>query len=146
NRACFVGGGAGVAVTLAASFDADLYVTDLDPPLPARAGMQPARATEIARVPRSPPVRQDRQPRAFREVGIPDHDVYILSGNWAVFAAPRLRPNVWYCHTPVRVFYDLHDSFLASLPRARRWAARRWIDRRRPEYEAAVAAVQPVDA
>ena len=142
----FIGGGERVALTLAAAFDADLYVTDLDPTLPERAGMPAVRATEIARVPRSPPMRQDRQARAFREVAIPDHDVYILSGNWAVFAAPRLRPNVWYCHTPVRVFYDLHDSFLASLPRVRRWAARRWINRRRPEYEAAVADVQTVIA
>ena len=142
----FIGGGERVALTLAAAFDADLYVTDLDPTLPARAGMQTVRATEIARVPQSPPLRQDRQARAFREAAIPDHDVYILSGNWAVFAAPRLRPNVWYCHTPVRVFYDLHDSFLASLPRVQRWAAQRWIDRRRPEYEAAVADVGTVVA
>jgi len=142
----FIGGGERVALTLAAAFDADLYVTDLDPTLPERAGMKTVRATEIARVPQSPPMRQDRQARAFREVVIPDHDIYILSGNWAVFAAPRLRPNVWYCHTPVRVFYDLRDSFLASLPRVQRWAARRWIDRRRPEYEAAVAAVQTVVA
>ena len=142
----FIGGGERVALTLAAAFDADLYVTDLDPTLPERAGMRTVRATEIARVPRSPPMRQDRQARAFREVAIPDHDVYILSGNWAVFAAPRFRPNVWYCHTPVRVFYDLHDSILASLPGVRRWAARRWIDRRRPEYETAVAAVQVVVA
>src|SRR6266704_236690 len=142
----FIGGGERVALTLAAAFDADLYVTDLDPTLPERAGMRTVRATEIARVPRSPPMRQDRQARAFREVAIPDHDVYILSGNCAVFAAPRFRPNVWYCHTPVRVFYDLHDSILASLPGVRRWAARRWIDRRRPEYETAWAAVQVVVA
>ena len=36
----FIGGGERVALTLAAAFDADLYVTDLDPTLPERAGMQ----------------------------------------------------------------------------------------------------------
>src|SRR5437870_7958198 len=142
----FIGGGEPVALTLAAAFDADLYVTDLDPTLPERAGMPKVRVTEIARVPQTPPMRQDRQARAFREYPIPDHDVYLLSGNWAVFAAPRLRPNTWYCHTPVRVFYDLHDSFLSSLDRVRRWAAQRWIERRRPEYEAAAAAVQTIVA
>ena len=142
----FIGGGERVALTLAAAFDADLYVTDLDPTLPGRAGMPKVRVTEIARVPRMPPMRQDRQARAFREYAIPDHDVYLLSGNWAVFAAPRLRPNLWYCHTPVRVFYDLHDSFLSSLPRVRRWAAQRWIERRRPEYEAAASAIQTIVA
>lgn len=142
----FIGGGERVALTLASGFDADLYVTDLDPSLPSRAGMPAVRVHEIARVPSRPPMRQDRQAQAFRTVAIPDHDVYVFSGNWAIFAASRLRPNVWYCHTPVRVFYDLRDSFLTSLPPIRRWAARRWIERRRPAYEAAVADVQTIVA
>ena len=140
----FIGGGERVAMTLASGFDADLYVTDLDPSLPARAGMPDVRVIEIARVPRTAPMRQDRQARAFRDAPIPDHDVYILSGNWSVFAAPRLRPNLWYCHTPVRVFYDMRDSFLASLSPLRRWAARRWIEQRRPVYEAAATAAQTI--
>lgn len=142
----FIGGGERVAMALASGFDADLYVTDLDPTLPMRAGMPGIRAVEIAKAPQTPLIRQDRQARAFRDALIPDHDVYILSGNWSVFGAPRLRPNLWYCHTPVRVFYDMRDSFLASLPPVRRWAARRWIERRRPRYEAAVAAAQTVIA
>ena len=91
-------------------------------------------------------MRQNAQAHAFRDASIPDHDVYVLSGNWAVFAAPRFRPNVWYCHTPVRVFYDLRDSFLASLSPVRRSVARRWIERRRPEYEAAVSGVDTIVA
>ena len=142
----FIGGGERVALTLGSGLDADLYVTDLDPEVPGRAGMPPVRVHEIAKAPQRAPLRQDRQARAFREIAIPDYDAYILSGNWAVFAAPRLRPNLWYCHTPVRVFYDLRDSFVATLPRVQRWAAHRWIDRRRPEYEAAVAEVQSIVA
>src|SRR5438876_10818336 len=85
----FIGGGERVALTLAAAFDADLYVTDLDPTLPGRAGMRKVRVTEIARVPRMAPMRQDRQARAFRECAITDHGVYLLSGNWGVCAGPR---------------------------------------------------------
>lgn len=142
----FIGGGERVALTLAAAFDADLYVTDVDPTLPARAGVPGVRPVEIARVPQRPPFRQDRQIRAFQEVSIPDHDAYVLSGNWAVFAAPRYRPNLWYCHTPVRIFYDLREPFLDSLTRAGRWAGRRWIDSRRPRYEAAAASAQRIVA
>ena len=39
----FIGGGERVALTLAVAFDADLYVTDLDPTLPGRAGMPKVR-------------------------------------------------------------------------------------------------------
>src|SRR5437016_8620926 len=142
----FIGGGERVALTLASAFDADLYVTDLDPSLPARAGMPAVRVTEIAREPQKVPMRQNAPARACRDASIPDHDVYVLSGNWAVLAAPRLRPNLWYCHTPVRVFYDLRDSVLGSLSPVRRAAARRWIERRRPEDAAAVEGVDTIVA
>ena len=142
----FIGGGERVALSLAAALDADLYVTDLDPTLPERAGMRSVRASQIAEVPQKAPRRQDAQARAFRKASIPDHDVYVFSGNWAVFAAPRFRPNIWYCHTPVRVFYDLRASFLESRSPVQGWFARRWIARRRPEYEAAVREVQTIVA
>src|SRR2546422_4609615 len=108
--------------------------------------MPAVRATEIARVPQRAPMRQSAKARAFRDASIPAHDVFVLSGNWAFFAAPRLRPKVWYCHTPVRVFYDLRDSVLKSLSPVRRAAARRWIERRRPQYEAAVEGVDRIVA
>ena len=77
----FIGGGERVALTLASAFDADLYVTDLDPTLPGRAGMPHVRVHEIARVPQRPPMRQDRQARAFTKAMIPDHDAYVFSGS-----------------------------------------------------------------
>src|SRR5438093_13144298 len=83
----FIGGGERVALTLAAAFDADLYVTDLDPTLPGRAGMPKVRVTEIARVPRMPPMRQDRQARAFRQHAITGPGAYLLCGHGAVSAA-----------------------------------------------------------
>lgn len=142
----FIGGGERVALTLASAFDAILYVTDFDATLPRRAGMPDVKIVEIARVSQKPILRQDRQARAFREAAIPDHDVYLLSGNWSVFAAPRLRPNVWYCYTPARVFYDFRERLLSPLPPIQRRIARHWIDRRRPDYEAAVAGVQRIVA
>src|SRR3989441_5297479 len=108
--------------------------------------MPAVRPTEIARVPQKAPMRQNAQARAFRDASISDHDVYVLSGNWAVFAAPRLRPNLWYCHTPVRVFYDLHDSFMATLPPVAQFIARRWVRKTRPKYEQAVRGVQKIVA
>src|SRR5207247_7172659 len=96
----FIGGGERVVLTLASAFDADLYVTDLDQSLPERAGMPSVRATEIARVPQKAPMRQNAQARAFRNASIPDHDVYVLSGNGSVLPTPRRRPHLWHAHTP----------------------------------------------
>ncbi|HII40435.1 MAG TPA: glycosyltransferase family 4 protein [Thermoplasmata archaeon] len=140
----FIGGGERVVLTLARGLGADLYVTDLDPEIPRRAGFADVRVTELAKVPKTPLIRQTRQAKAFHHAEIPDHDAYVFSGNWAIAAAETHTPNLWYCHTPARVFYDLEKTFLADLGPAKRVAARTWIRRTRPKYEADVAAVQRI--
>jgi len=142
----FIGGGERLVLTLASALDADLYVTDLDPELPARIGMPGVRVHEIAAVPSTPILRQERQASAFRAADLPGYEAYVCSGNWAVFAAAKHRPSLWYCYTPVRVFYDLRESFLHDLPLPARWAARNWIKRARPRYEAAVSKVEHIVA
>jgi glycosyltransferase involved in cell wall biosynthesis len=39
------------------------------------------------------------------------YDFFIFSGNWAFFAAKKHKPNLYYCHTPTRAFYDLYDVY-----------------------------------
>jgi glycosyltransferase involved in cell wall biosynthesis len=140
----FIGGGERVALILAHALDADLYVTDLDPDLPDRAGLPKVRITELGPAPKTPFLRQMRQKVAFERAGLDGYDAYVLSGNWAVFGATRHRPNLWYCYTPVRVFYDLREPFLRDLPRWKRWYARGWIESTIPEYESAVASVDRI--
>src|SRR3989304_5544169 len=140
----FIGGGERVAGYIASALDADLFVTDLDPHLTRRAGLPEVRVAEIGKAPATPLLRQSRQSAIFARAGPPAYDGYVLSGNWAVFAAGRHRPNLWYCYTPVRVFYDLREPFLEDLSPARRWVADRWIRRMRPRYEAAVGGVQRI--
>ena len=135
----FIGGGERVVLTLASALGADLYATDVDPNIPAKAGFPRVLARELAEVPQTPLLRQTRQARAFARAELPAYDAYVLSGNWAIAAAGDHHPNLWYCHTPVRVFYDLETSFRGALAPAKRVAARAWIRRARPRYEAHVA-------
>ncbi len=142
----FIGGGERLVLTLAKALDADLYVTDLDPEIPRKAGFQDVRVKELKKVPRTPILRQTRQAKAFHHAEIPAYDAYMFSGNWAIAAAGSYRPNLWYCHTPARIFYDLERAFLDGLSPAKRVAARTWIRRTRPKYEANVADVQRIVA
>jgi len=142
----FVGGGERLVLTLASALDAEVYATDVDPSVPAKAGFQGVKVVPLDGVPRTPLLRQTRQAAAFRRADLPGYDLYVFSGNWSIAAAPRHRPNLWYCHTPVRVFYDLRESFLAGLSPAKRLAARAWIRRMRPRYEADVSAVERIVA
>ena len=142
----FIGGGERLVLTLAKALDAHVYVTDLDPRIPEKAGFSDVRVMELKRVPKTPLLRQTRQAKAFHHAEIPAHDVYVFSGNWSIAAAATYKPSLWYCHTPARVFYDLESAFLAGLSPAKRTAARAWIRRTRPKYEANVADVQRIVA
>src|SRR3989441_12637039 len=73
----FIGGGERVALTLAAGFDADLFVTDLDPGLPTRAGLRGVPAAGPRKAPRTPILRQKRQAAAFRRAGLPGYDGHV---------------------------------------------------------------------
>jgi len=142
----FIGGGERTVMTLAKAIAADVYVTDLDPGLPGRMGFPDVRVKEIAKVPDTPILRQNHQAKAFSELELSGYDAYVLSGNWAVFAAKRHTPNLWYCHTPVRVFYDLREQLLGDLSAPKRAVARRWIAKMQRKYEGAVASVQRIVA
>ena len=42
-----------------------------------------------------------------------EYDFFIFSGNWSHYAARKHHPNLWYCYTPVRAFYDLREATIA---------------------------------
>jgi len=140
----FIGGGERVAILLADALKADLFVADFDPNLPERAGLPRVNIIELGKAPATPLVRQSRQMATFRRATLRGYEAYVLTGNWTVFAARRHHPNLWYCLTPVRIFYDLRETFLRSLSPWTRWAARRWIRANRLAYEDAARDVDRV--
>ncbi|HEY7589049.1 MAG TPA: glycosyltransferase, partial [Thermoplasmata archaeon] len=142
----FLGGGERLVLTLAEALGADLYVTDCDPAVTESFGVRSVSVTELAKVPKTPILRQERQVAAFRRARVPGYDIYVFSGNWAIAAAARHHPNLWYCHTPVRVFYDLREAFLDELSPPARLAAQTWIRRALPRYERHVTHVQRIVA
>ena len=56
-----------------------------------------------------------------------DYDFFIFSGNWAHYAAHRHHPNLWYCHTPVRAFYDRYGAFVETQRTISRQLFRLWV-------------------
>ncbi len=127
-----VGGGERVALTLAAGLGADLVTTALDPGLPKRAGFEGVRAASLGGLLRGPPMKQVHATLRFSRARLPGYDFYILVGNWAHFAGRAHHPNLYYCLTPTRAFYDLREALLARLPPLHRAAAGAWIALHRP--------------
>jgi glycosyltransferase involved in cell wall biosynthesis len=127
-----IGGGERVVLMMAKILNADIITTDTD----ALRKMDPdARVINLG-----PTIKY----RGYKQVAASlkfyycdfsnDYDFFIFSGNWAHYAAHRHHPNIWYCHTPVRAFYDLYHVFLERLDILSRQEFRIW-SRIQREYD-----------
>ncbi len=121
-----IGGGERVALALARGLDADIWTTNVDPTLPGRAGFPGVRVRDLGRLARGPPLKQIHATWKFARARAEGYDAYILVGNWAHYAGRRHHPNLYYCLTPTRMFYDQRDAVFARLPAGRRSVARVW--------------------
>ncbi len=121
-----IGGAERLVLTLARHFDADLITTSYDPALPARAGFGEVNVISLGTLHAGPPFKQIDASRKFSRARFPGYSKYVLSGNWAHYAARRHHPNLYYCHTPTRMFYDQRDAVQERLPLGRRLFASTW--------------------
>ena len=121
-----IGGGERVVLTLAQGLDADIITTNLDPELPSRAGVPSARIHDLGPLQKGPPLKQIHASWKFLRSRLQGYDAYVLVGNWAHYAAKHHHPNIYYCLTPTRAFYDQRAAVLARLPLTNRWVARAW--------------------
>ncbi len=121
-----VGGGERVALTLAKRLDADLITTEFDPQLPERAGFAGIRVISLGHLLLLPPLKQIQSSWKFARAALDGYDFHFLIGNSAHYASRRHHPNVYYCLTPMRTFYDQREAMLARLPVPNRWIARAW--------------------
>jgi len=129
-----IGGGERVVIALAKILDADIITTDTD----AVRKIDPSvRVISLGKTIKFPPLKQISASLKFYSVDFSEkYDFFIFTGNWSHYAAHRHHPNMWYCYTPVRAFYDLYPTFLTRQNFVTRQLFRcwvtlhRWFDRR----------------
>lgn len=130
-----IGGGERVVTTLAEIFHADIVTTDTN----ALENLQfKGKVISLGDTFKLPPIKQFTAQKKFYFCNLSDHyDFFIFSGYWSHYAAHLNHPNLWYCYSPVRPFYDLYDVFLQrqrnffSRQAFRLWvSSMRWYDRR----------------
>lgn len=124
-----IGGGEKLTLTLARALGADVYTTDLEQETVSKLGFNDVRITDLGPLPKKPPLKQINASIKFKGFRPKKkYDFHVFSGNWSHYAARRLHPNLLYCHTPVRAFYDLRDWTLENLDSgSQRLAAKIWI-------------------
>jgi glycosyltransferase involved in cell wall biosynthesis len=125
-----IGGGERVALMLARALDADLITTDVSRDALRYLGYDDINVISIGSTVKLPPLKQISASILFSRCDFSDkYDFFIFSGNWSHYAAKKHHPNLWYCYTPVRAFYDLRESMIS---RQASWFTKKlaafWID------------------
>ncbi len=109
-----IGGGEKLVLILAKNFNADIITTDLNTESIKMMGYSDMRIVSLGNTPKMPPLKQISASVLFSMCDFSKkYDFFIFSGNWAHFAARKHKPNLYYCHTPTRAFYDLYNIFLS---------------------------------
>ncbi len=110
-----IGGGEKLTLELARALKADIITTDIDRQNWSRLQAHDIAFRSVGETIRFPILKQIHASWLFARSKM-EYDVYILSGNWCIFAARRHHPNLLYCHTPVRMFYSHFWEFFRVCP------------------------------
>jgi glycosyltransferase involved in cell wall biosynthesis len=124
-----IGGGERVALMLARALSADIITTDVSLEAVQKLGYGDVRIRSLGKTVKLPPFKQISASLLFAACDFSqEYDFFIFSGNWSHYAARKHHPNLWYCYTPVRAFYDLKKSMISRQPNAAmRILAASWI-------------------
>lgn len=123
-----IGGGEKLILTLARGLGADVITTDVDADSVSKMGFEDVNIISLGSTVKMPPLKQISASFKFAMCDYSkEYDFFIFSGNWAHFAAKRHGPNLYYCHTPVRAFYDQYNNMLARLGFVKKQVAKVWV-------------------
>jgi glycosyltransferase involved in cell wall biosynthesis len=105
-----IGGGEKLVLTLARELKADVITTDVDKDSVRKMEFEDINIISLGNTIKLSPLKQIFASIKFAMCDFTGkYDFFIFSGNWAYFAAKIHKPNLLYCHTPARVFYDTYD-------------------------------------
>jgi len=106
-----IGGGEKLVLELAKGLKADIYTSDINRKNLRRLNYKDVKIKSLGGCIQFPGLKQVHASYIFHNAKLKNYDFYILSGNWSVFAAKKHQPNLYYMHTPVRMFYDSYENF-----------------------------------
>ena len=111
-----IGGGEKLVLELAKGLGADIITTDKNKENIRLMKPGKIKIISLGNPPPFPVLKQISASVMFSRADFPNYDFYIMSGNWAIFAAKKHKPNLLYCHTPVRMFYQAYHDFKGWAP------------------------------
>lgn len=128
-----IGGGERVALMMARALKADVITTDVNLQSIRRLGFEDVDVVSLGSTIKVPPLKQISASFMFARCDFSDeYDFFIFTGNWSHYAARRHKPNLWYCYSPARLFYDQRYEVISRQPNwLLKWLAALWISSHR---------------
>jgi len=108
-----LGGGEKVVATIARAFDAKIATTNVDPEIVQDLGIKEDVIIDLGRISDRAPIGPIKLSLLFGKARFREFDIHLLSGFWSLYASHNHKPNVLYCYTPRRDFYDLKSFNIA---------------------------------
>ena len=94
-----------------------MITTDVDAESIRRLGYTDVNVISIGNTIKNPPIKQISASLIFARCDFTKkYDFFIFTGNWSHYAARKHKPNLWYCYSPTRAFYDLKDEIISRQP------------------------------
>lgn len=123
-----IGGGEKLVLTMAKGLGADIITTDLNIEAVKKLGFEDVRIISIGKTIKLPIIKQICISTRFALCDFSrDYDFFIFLNSFSHFAARKHKPNLWYCFSPPRIFYDLYDLFAQKEPFIRRQIFKTWV-------------------
>jgi glycosyltransferase involved in cell wall biosynthesis len=123
-----IGGAELVVLALARGLDADIYTTSLNLEKIKAMGYEDVapRITSVGAVPKMAPFRQQLALWKMRNINAnkllhkknataDKYDFFIIGGDWAVSAAVKNKPNLWYVHSPLNELWAFNSWIRETL-------------------------------
>ncbi len=122
------GGGEKLVLTLARELGADVLTTDIDTEAIRKMDFEDVNIISIGGTIGFSPIKQILTSIKFSMCDFSKkYDVFIFSGDWSIFASRKHKPNLYYCNSPARLFYDLYEIFLNRQPFITRPIFKIWV-------------------
>lgn len=123
-----IGGGEKVVLTMARMLNADVITTDVDKEVVKNMGFEDVNIISLGKLIKIPPLKQISASLKFALADFSkEYDFFILSTGWSIFAVKKHKPNIYYCHSPIRAFFDLYKVFLKRQHFVKRQFFKVWV-------------------
>ncbi|MBU0762462.1 MAG: glycosyltransferase [Candidatus Altiarchaeota archaeon] len=122
-----VGGAEKLFLTLAKNLKADVITCEVDLDNVRKAGFSDINFITLGKTIKYPVLKQVSGSLRFISCDFRGkYDFFIFGGNLTHYAAKKHKPNLYYCNSPTRSFYDLYEVMVGRLGFPKKQIAQVW--------------------